>query len=110
MRALLVDPNAAWDRPALTTHGRNNHALRSQDYRYIRYADGGEELYDHKIDPHEWHNLASNSEHRATKQQLARWLPEQWAPTALTKSAFEFDPHTFTWKHKQTGELTIGNR
>ena len=43
---LLKNPKAKWDRPALTTHGRNNHSLRSERFRYIRYSDGTEELYD----------------------------------------------------------------
>jgi arylsulfatase A-like enzyme len=76
MRALLTEPNAAWDRPALTTHGRNNHALRSQEYRYIRYADGGEELYDHRSDPMEFTNLAQDPKFAGVKAGLAKWLPE----------------------------------
>jgi hypothetical protein len=44
---LLRDPQRAWDRPALTTHGAGNHTVRSECWRYIRYADGGEALYDH---------------------------------------------------------------
>ncbi len=61
---LLRDPDAAWDRPAVTTHGRNNHAVRSERWRYIRYADGSEELYDHDADPLEWANLAGSDEPR----------------------------------------------
>ena len=47
---------------ALTTFGMNNHGLRTPDYRYIRYEDGGEELYDHSSDPNEWNNIADNPE------------------------------------------------
>jgi hypothetical protein len=50
--------------------------LRSQRWRYIRYADGGEELYDHANDPNEWTNLASRPEFAEIKTELARWLPE----------------------------------
>ena len=74
--ALLTDPNRDWKRPALTSHGRGNHALRSQRWRYIRYADGGEELYDHANDPNEWTNLASRPEFAEIKTELVRWLPE----------------------------------
>ena len=74
--ALLTDPNRAWERPALTSHGRGNHALRSQRWRYIRYADGGEELYDHANDPNEWTNLASRQGFAEIKTELARWLPK----------------------------------
>ena len=79
---LLADKNAKWDRPALTTHGRNNHGLRTSRWRYIRYADGSEELYDHKADPNEWRNLAGDSKHAKLKQRLANWLPNTNAPNA----------------------------
>jgi arylsulfatase A-like enzyme len=79
---LLKDPAARWDRPAVTTHGRNNHAVRSERWRYIRYSDGGEELYDHQADPDEWTNLASRSELAPVKQRLAAWLPKTNVPDA----------------------------
>ncbi len=81
---LLEDPDAARTEPALTTYGRNNHALRSERYRYIRYADGTEELYDHAEDPHEWTNLADEPRYSGVKTELAAWLPEQNAPDRFT--------------------------
>jgi arylsulfatase A-like enzyme len=72
---LLRDPEAAWDRPVVTTHGYRNHAVRSEKWRYIRYLDGTEELYDHEKDPLEWTNLADREEHAGTKKRLSRWLP-----------------------------------
>jgi hypothetical protein len=77
---LLRDPRHPWDRPALTTHGQGNHAVRSERWRYIRYADGGEELYDHERDPHEWTNLADSPAHAAVRAEHARWLPRTDAP------------------------------
>ncbi len=79
---LLEDPDAAWDRPVLTTHGRGNHAVRSERWRYIRYHDGTEELYDHEADPLEWTNLAEQTGHDRIKRDLSRWLPERNAPDA----------------------------
>lgn len=76
LRPLLADPTAPWERPALTTHGRGNHSVRSERWRYTRYADGGEELYDEASDPHEWVNLAGVGEHASVVRDLARWLPE----------------------------------
>ena len=38
---LLKDVSAKWDRPVVTTRGRNNHGIRSERWRYIRYEDGG---------------------------------------------------------------------
>lgn len=77
---LLNDPETEWNRPALTTHGRNNHAIRSDRYRYIRYADGSEELYDHEADEMEWTNIAAKPNYNAVKSDLARWLPEVNVP------------------------------
>ena len=77
---LLRDPSAAWDRPAVMTYLRGNHAVRSERYRYIKYANGDEELYDHADDPHEWTNLAPRPEFAALKAEHARWLPRYDAP------------------------------
>jgi len=77
---LLKDPAAQWNKPALTTHGRENHTIRSKDWRYIRYADGSEELYDRNNDEMEWNNLAAKQEYDGIKKELAKWLPEVNAP------------------------------
>lgn len=82
LRPLLKDPAAAWDRPAITTHGRGNHAVRTERWRYIRYADGSEELYDHAADPLEWTNLVGDSRLADVKKQLAGPLPAKEAPDA----------------------------
>ncbi|MCK5174251.1 MAG: sulfatase [Planctomycetes bacterium] len=77
---LLKNPEAEWNYPALSTRNRNNHALRDQRWRYIRYHDGGEELYDHDSDEMEWTNLLwgdnINPEHRAIADEMAKWLPK----------------------------------
>jgi arylsulfatase A-like enzyme len=85
---VLRNPQARWDHPAITTYGYRNHSIRTGDlthgWRYIRYHDGGEELYSHKLDPHEWHNLATDPKYAEKKQQLARLLPQTDAPPAPT--------------------------
>ena len=50
-------------------------AVRSTDWRFIRYVTGEEELYDMREDPHEWKNLAALPEHAATKEHLAQFMP-----------------------------------
>jgi len=77
LRPLLENPGADWNRPALTTHGRGNHALRDHRWRYIRYADGSEELYDHEDDPLEHDNLADDPAHQAVIERLATYLPDE---------------------------------
>lgn len=75
IRPLLANPAAAWPHAALSTFGRGNHAVRSDRWRYIRYADGSEELYDHTTDPYEWTNLAAKPEHTALKAELSKHFP-----------------------------------
>jgi arylsulfatase A-like enzyme len=79
---LLRDPSAKWDRPAITSYERGNHSVRSERWRYIRYHDGTEELYDHDNDELEWTNLANKPEYAKVKAELARWLPKTDAPDA----------------------------
>lgn len=72
---LLVNPHREWDRPVLTTFGYQNHAVITERWRYIRYRDGGEELYDQTSDPNEWHNLASLEQYQSTIEKLSESLP-----------------------------------
>ena len=78
----LQDPAHPRPRPALTTANPGNHALRSQEWRYIRYADGSEELYHLETDPHEWTNLATTGLYQDVLAQHRRWLPRNEADFA----------------------------
>ena len=69
------DASAPREFPAITTHNQGNHTVRTKYWRYIRYADGSEELYDEQADPNEWTNLADDPKHAAKKAELAQWLP-----------------------------------
>ena len=80
IRRLLADPKAPWDLPARTTYRFNNHTVRTEGWRYIRYANGDEELYDEAKDPNEWTNLAAKAEFAARKAELAKFLPKTNAP------------------------------
>ena len=84
LRPLLENPAAEWERPSLTTHRRGNHAVRGERWRYIRYADGSEELYDHHLDDPEWRNLARDSRYADVKKRLSARIPETEAPEAPT--------------------------
>lgn len=75
IKALLENPAARWEQPALTTHGFNSHAVRSEGWRYIRYANGEEELYNETVDPYEWKNLAGDPQYAGTRAELAKAMP-----------------------------------
>jgi hypothetical protein len=49
--------------------------VRNSKWRYTRYDDGAEELYNHETDPMEWTNLAQNSKFIKVKTELAAYLP-----------------------------------
>ncbi|HYE20784.1 MAG TPA: sulfatase [Tepidisphaeraceae bacterium] len=76
LKPLLQDPAAEWAHAAVTTHTFNNHAVRTEQFRYIRYANGDEELYDHAADPNEWKNLAGDLKYVDMKAKLAAQLPK----------------------------------
>ncbi len=77
---LMEDVGREWERPTLTTHRRGNHSLRFEDWRYTRYCDGTEELYDHSRDEMERTNRADDPACAEVKQKLSVWLPERDAP------------------------------
>jgi arylsulfatase A-like enzyme len=78
----LKDAGAPRPWPAITTHNPGNHGVRSEHWRYICYADGSEELYDMRSDPHEWNNLAGDPQYKDVIAEHRKWLPSQSAPPA----------------------------
>ncbi len=88
LRPVLADAQASWERPTVCTFGLNNHSVRSEGWRYIRYADGSEELYDHRADKDEWEwtNLAAEPQYEAVKAEHQQWLPRtNAAPVARSQ-------------------------
>jgi arylsulfatase A-like enzyme len=88
---LLADPVAPWDRPVVTTYEYGEHTVRDERWRYIRYIDGSEELYDHERDPEEWTNLAGDPARDSVKARLAAWLPSDPAP--FVETSIDLLPH-----------------
>jgi len=79
----INDPATKKDRPAITTIYAHNHSVAGDRYRYTRYADGSEELYDRKTDPHEFDNLITQVKQRpelqAAIKRLSGFIPDKEA-------------------------------
>ena len=75
--------------PVISSYGEGNTAIRTERWRYIRYEDGSEELYDHKVDPNEWSNLAANPEYDALRKRLAAAIPSDQHPGIKVQSWFD---------------------
>jgi len=79
----FIEGNADDEAIAITTYGKNNHSMINQSYRYIRYEDGSEELYDLSVDPDEKNNIADRPDLNALKQSLMLQFPEKNVPWAV---------------------------
>lgn len=54
---LLKNVKSKWPYMARTSFGPGNYAIVSEEYRFIQYNDGTEEIYHIENDPNEWDNL-----------------------------------------------------
>ncbi len=73
---LIKNPDAEWTTPSITTLGQNEHSVRGERFRYIIYADGSEEMYDHQTDPNEWNNIVNDPAFADEKARLRSYLPK----------------------------------
>lgn len=103
----LKDASTRRDRPAITTHNHDNHGVASQDWRYITYADGTQELYDLKTDPREWNNLIADEsgaeEYADVIANHRKWLPsvnKRPAPGSASRILTLDADGTVTWEGK----------
>ena len=80
LRPLLDNPNAKWDRPAISQVARGQkvmgYSIRTERYRYTEWNDGkdGDELYDYQTDPKELKNLAQNAKLKTELQTKLRTI------------------------------------
>jgi len=107
---LIKKPTTNWPHYALCTHQRGNHTVRSTRYRYIRYNDGSEELYDHSNDPNEWHNLAAKPTDKIKRimEDHAKHLPKNEAPIGPSYKSgsvlMKLTGNTYEWKTKKDAQ------
>lgn len=76
LTGILAEPSVPVARPILSTYDYGSYSVRYENWHFIRYIDGSEELYDLEDDPEEWHNLAASEDFRSTKTMLAGFIPE----------------------------------
>lgn len=110
MTPLLKDVNSSWEYPAITEIKTGNMSVRSMDWRYIRYMDGTEELYDRKNDPNEWVNLSGDNQYRDIIKKHSRWIPDSFANPVPGKGSFLFDPYEYTFINRKTKLFIDGKK
>ena len=102
--ATLADPATAQDRSVYLPHmNPGEYAIINRNWRYIRYGEDGEELYDVQADPHEWTNLAGRPEHDSLKAQMRALAPKTFAEpgTKLNlRRNLVIEGETFHWEEK----------
>ena len=78
---LLKSADAEWPHVSLTHLGEpGSFGLSDNHWRYIRYQNGDEELYDIKSDAFEWTNLAGKPKHVEKLKELRAKSPKKFAP------------------------------
>lgn len=99
----LRDSAAIRERPAITTHNHDNHAIVSQRWRYITYADGSEELYDHQSDPHEWTNVANDVQFAGIIAEHRKWVPKvnRKPATGSHSRILTYEKNEIIWEGKE---------
>lgn len=76
---LLHEPQRRTNRTVVTVFDKGNVSLRGNTWRYIRYADSSEELYDLKNDPDEWSNVVDEPQNAETLKQMRQAIPDRVA-------------------------------
>ena len=88
---LLRDVEHPWPYAAITTYDIEEFSVKTEDWRYIRYIDGSEELYDHRNDQEEWRNLAGDPDYEEVRAEMSARIPKNPAPFAET--SYKTQPH-----------------
>lgn len=98
----LKNPAAAQDRNVYLPHMEpGEYAVINRDWRYIRYGNDGEELYDLRNDPNEWHNLAGDERYSKVKSKLRKVAPATFAqpePKLNVRKDLVVDGSSFRWE------------
>ena len=97
----LAKPALAKDRNVFLPHmNPREYAIINRNWRYIRYAEDGEELYNVQDDPNEWTNLASRPEYEGLKAEMRAVAPTTFAQPATKLNArrnLVIEGESFRW-------------
>ncbi len=98
----LNEPELAKDRSVFLPYmNPGEYAIINQQWRYIRYGEDGEELYDLTKDPNEWHNLASENQYEDVKAELQKHAPKSSVPPEQklnTRKDLVIEGEAFRWE------------
>ncbi|HQL73730.1 MAG: hypothetical protein BWX88_04484 [Planctomycetes bacterium ADurb.Bin126] len=72
---LLRNPDAEWKSTAVSALYDRYVSIRDERFRYTRYSDDQEELYDCAKDPHEWTNQTGNPQYASDLKRLRASVP-----------------------------------
>ncbi|VTU02505.1 iduronate-2-sulfatase : Iduronate-2-sulfatase OS=Planctomyces brasiliensis (strain ATCC 49424 / DSM 5305 / JCM 21570 / NBRC 103401 / IFAM 1448) GN=Plabr_3983 PE=4 SV=1: Sulfatase [Gemmataceae bacterium] len=82
---LVNEPGQSSNRAVVTTFDPGNYALSTESWRYIRYKNGEEELYNIDKDEREWCNLSKDASARTRLQDLRKVLDRELDQRKVTK-------------------------
>lgn len=98
----LRKPGKAKDRSIFLPYMKpGEFAVINRDWRYIRYGEDGEELYDLRRDPNEWHNLAGDDGYTSIKAEMREGAPTTFAAPEDKLNARKdlvVEGETFRWE------------
>jgi arylsulfatase A-like enzyme len=76
LKPILKRPDTVISRPIITTYDYGSYSIRYDNWHYIKYIDDSEELYNLRIDPEEWYNVAGMDSLESIKIKLGAFIPE----------------------------------
>jgi len=96
---LLKDMTVKRTNPVISTWTYGSHSVRVDNWRYIHYYDGSEELYDEEKDYGEHINLAKDPSYRQVISKLKKYLPKDiYKPTVKNKEFHMINNRVKRWK------------
>ncbi len=103
LASALKNPSNTIDRNVfLPSNEKGSYTVINTNWRYIRYIDGGEELYNVKEDPNEWYNLATDEKYRPIMLNMQKSAPKVFAPEVTSKNELKLviEGDSFHWEKK----------